>query len=316
MVMNYTKISLTNQSQANEEKVACIGYFDGLHLGHQGLVKKTIELARKYGVKSALITFSPDPWIVIKKMEMEEHLTPLNKRIECAKKLGIDEVIVIDFTEEVSKLPPLEFIQQLLMPLKLKELVCGFDFHYGFKGEGSIETLKKDCEGLFKLSIIDSINDHDEKISTTRIIECLKNGEVKEATTLLGRYYCIEGKVIKGNQKGREIGFPTANIEVTESFVIPKTGVYFGKIRVVDEDYLAMVNIGYNPTFNQVEHPSIEVHILDFEQEIYGKEISLSFIDYLRPEKKFNSVQDLILQLEQDRSQLIEREKRNETETV
>ncbi len=303
--MNYTVLKLGNTVALDGERVACIGYFDGLHLGHQALIKETINQAKLYQCKSALITFSPDPWIVIKKIDKVEHLTPLDKRVALAKEWGIDEVIVIDFTEDVSHLNPKEFIQSILKPCNLKGLVCGFDFHYGFKGEGNVETLKEDAKGSFSVKVIDSINQENEKISTTRIVDLIKNGEISEANRLLGHTYHVDGIVIKGNQKGRTIGFPTANILLEKDFLIPKPGVYSGHIKLDDETYLAMINIGHNPTFNLVQDLSVEAHILNFHGNIYEKQISLYFTKFLREEQKFESLDELIKQLEIDRNAVL-----------
>ncbi|MFV0479694.1 MAG: riboflavin biosynthesis protein RibF [Anaerorhabdus sp.] len=303
MVMDYITLKL-DEINFLEKRVACIGFFDGLHLGHQRLIEKTNQLAKETGCKSSLITFSPDPWEVIKKMDHIEHLTPLNKRVELAKKMGIDEVIVVNFTESVSQLSSESFVKEILIPCNLETLICGFDYHYGFRGQGDSESLQKEAEGTFDVIIVESINQENKKISTTRICECLENGDITEANQLLGRMYEVEGIVISGNQKGREIGFPTANIQLNDSFLLPHPGVYCGKIKLDDTLYIAMINIGHNPTMNLQTKLSLEVHILNFDQSVYGKKISLFFDKFLRYEEKFPTLQELISQLEADRKNI------------
>lgn len=285
-----------------EERVACIGYFDGLHLGHRALIQETLKKAREYNVKSCLITFSPDPWVIIKGLKTVEHLTPLKRRVELAKELGIDEVIVVEFTKELSQLSHQDFVKKVLLPCSLKALVCGFDFHYGYKGLGNTETLLEAAEGHFELAVVSAVNEQEKKISSTRIIEYLKDGKINEANRLLGLEYEIAGSVIHGQKKGRTIGFPTANIQIEKDYLLPKPGVYKGKCRVDGQSYRAMINIGHNPTFNPQQTLSVEAHLLNFEGDIYGKDCTITFLEFLREEKKFSSIQELIQQLEKDKA--------------
>ncbi len=303
--MDYILFNYKKQPIFKENRVACIGYFDGIHLGHRSLIDKTIAIAKEKKCKSALITFSPDPWVIIKGMKDIEHLTSLEQRVSLAKSLGIDEVIVVDFTIEVCHLSSSHFVKEILKPLKLNALICGFDFHYGFKGEGNVQLLRKEAEALFEVFVIDSINRGNEKISTSRISNCLKAGDITQANELLGYPYFVEGNVIKGNQKGRTIGFPTANIQLSKEVLLPKVGVYKGRISFDDKIYVAMINLGHNPTFNYIEQLSMEVHIPNFEDDLYGKVVKVTFLEFLREEIKFETIDQLIGQLEKDRNQVI-----------
>ncbi|MEG0077704.1 bifunctional riboflavin kinase/FAD synthetase [Anaerorhabdus sp.] len=297
--MKVDKISL-NGNKINEPIVACIGYFDGLHLGHRALIEKTIAVAKEKQVESALITFSPDPWVTIKGLKDVQHLTTEKRRIELAEKLGIDRVIVLDFTKPMSELTPTDFIQQVLVPCHLQALICGFDFHYGFKGEGSADSLKVQAASFFEVYTIDSINEDEKKISSSRITEYLEQGEIEHANRLLGYPYELSGIVVHGHKRGREIGFPTANIDVLDELIIPRVGVYAGWTIIQGKKYQSMINIGHNPTFNFSHKLSVESNIFDFNEQIYDQEIKIELISYLRDELKFNSVDDLIEQMNQD----------------
>lgn len=278
--------------------IACIGYFDGLHLGHKKLVDKTLELASKNNLESALITFSPDPWEVIKKEKKLHHITSMKQRINRAASLGIKNIIILNFTPEMASLSPDEFVTKILKPLNINTLICGFDFHFGYKGQGDIQYLQKQDE--MKIEVIECVLMDNEKISSSRIEQLLLNGSVNKANRLLGYHYQVEGTIIHGHKQGRTIGFPTANIALDEDFIIPSPGVYAGYIKVYNKWYKAMINIGHNPTFNLSIPISIEAYILDFNLEIYGKRVVLEFDHFIRSEKKFNNKSNLALQLEQD----------------
>ncbi|MEG0176281.1 bifunctional riboflavin kinase/FAD synthetase [Anaerorhabdus sp.] len=299
--MKVDKISI-NSTKIDAPIVACIGYFDGLHLGHRALINKTIELAKEKNVESALITFSPDPWVTIKGLQNVKHLMTDDRRVELAEKLGIDRIIVLDFTLEMSKLTSNDFVNKVLKPCHLKALVCGFDYHYGFKGEGDANKLKLQAESLFDVFVIDSINEEEKKISSSRITEYLENGEIEHANRLLGYTYEIIGDVIHGHKRGREIGFPTANIDVIDELIVPRVGVYAGWTIIDGVKYKSMINVGHNPTFNYSQKCSVESNIFDFNNEIYGKQVKLQFVKYLRDEIKFNSIEKLIEQMNQDQT--------------
>lgn len=277
--------------------VSCIGYFDGLHLGHQALISKTIEKAKQLNAESALITFDPDPWVIIKGINEVQHLSTMKQRQKLVENMGLDHFIVLDFTKEMSMLDEHGFVELIQRNFHMKAMICGFDFHYGYKGKGNAETL---ANYDFEVICVDSINDSKGKISSTRICECIDEGNMKEAGELLGYPYVIEGKVIHGNAKGTGIGYPTANILSDKEFLLPARGVYAGKVSFDEKSYPAMINIGYNPTFNKRRLLSLEAHLLDFSGDIYDKQVSVSFLDKLRDEKKFSSIDELVKQLDAD----------------
>jgi len=287
----------------DEPIAACIGYFDGLHIGHQELISQTLKHAKIRKIKSAMITFHPDPWVVIKNIDRIQHLTTIQDRIELVEKSGIDYWIVINFTQEVAAYPAESFIENVLCKLPIQVLVYGFDFRFGFRGLGDSTLLHQKGSLCFENVEVAPITTADkQKISTTRISELVVQGEVLQASSLLGRLYSISGIVISGRKKGREIGFPTANLDYPLEYTLPKRGVYIGTAKTNLGTYKAMINIGFNPTFNSRSEISVEAYLLDFNDDLYGQRISISFIQRIRDEQKFACVQELIEQMNHDYS--------------
>ena len=295
--MRIVNVKLGEIRKQKNPVVACIGYFDGMHKGHQALVNATIEKAKELGVESGLITFDPDPWVTLRNEKDVKHITPLQQRINIAVELGIKNIFILNFTKEMAALSPLDFIK-VLDSCNIKALICGFDYHYGQFGKGDIESLKRDAD--FEVVVIDAVSDNEGKISSTRITNLIEEGEVHKAEELLGYAYRVEGYVVHGNAKGRTIGYPTANVSVPSEYLEPKGGVYACFALVDGKKYKAMVNIGHNPTFNYTETMSLEAYILDFSGDLYDKRLKISFKYYLRPEKKFKYIGNLKMQLEQD----------------
>ena len=295
--MRIVNVKLGEIRKQKNPVVACIGYFDGMHKGHQALVNATIEKAKELGVESGLITFDPDPWVTLRNAKDVKHITPLQQRINIAVELGIKNIFILNFTKEMAALSPLDFIK-VLDSCNIKALICGFDYHYGQFGKGDIESLKRDAD--FEVVVVDAVNDNEGKISSTRITNLNEEGEVHKAEELLGYAYRVEGYVVHGNAKGRTIGYPTANVSVPSEYLEPKGGVYACFALIDGKKYKAMVNIGHNPTFNYTETMSLEAYILDFSGDLYDKRLKISFKYYLRPEKKFKYIGNLKMQLEQD----------------
>ncbi len=270
-----------------------IGYFDGVHVAHQKLLTDALHLAKEFNLKSAVVTFYPDPWEVIKEKEFEL-LTSLSDKLNIFKEMNFDYCLVFDFNSfrKVDKDKFLDF----LFDIGCKYLTCGFDFKYGYLGKGDSRDLEKYAN--FKTNVVDKIGDV-EKTSTTMISELIINGNIKKTNELLGRLYSIKGEVIKGRQIGRTLGFPTANIKLDFEYLIPMDGVYIGEISVKDEMYRCLINIGKNPTFD-LQYRSIEVLISEFNDDIYGENVVVYFKDFLRTEIKFSSVEELIEQISED----------------
>ncbi len=298
MVMKTFYVKVGYQTHFEADFVACVGYFDGLHLGHMHLLDACLATAQEKQLKSALITFDPDPWETIHRLTYH-HLTTIEDRVILAEKLGFDYFIVLTFNQEMAKLPAEVFIKDLLNQLPLKHLICGFDFRYGYLGQGNVESLTQ-AERNFALTIIPEITFKQEKISTTRIMKLIEQGEIEQANQLLGYPYQIKGTVSTGRSQGKKIGFPTANIAYHPEYVMPAQGVYAGKIVINQKHYLAMISIGHNPTFNYRQDLTLEVNILDFDLEIYGQAVAVEFWHFLRPQIKFTTVEALIDQLKVD----------------
>ncbi len=296
--MRVINISCTSHNIQRIPLCACIGYFDGMHLGHQALIQKTLEMAEKYECESALITFDPDPWVTIKGINDLHHITTMRQRINLAVSFGIENIVILKFTKEMSEKSPEEFVHEILGQINLKGIVCGFDFHYGFKGQGNSETLKQQAD--FEVSVVDAVSDEYGKISSTRISEAIVNGNMPEANRMLGYEYQIEGRVIHGRHIGTGMGFPTANVGYSKEYILPKKGVYVCYARIGSVFCRAMVNIGHNPTVNYTDKMSLEAHLIDFKGDLYGKMITVYFIQYLRPEMKFRNSDNLVMQLDQD----------------
>lgn len=277
---------------------ACIGYFDGMHKGHQALIAETVAMAKEKNCETAMITFDPDPWVTLKGLKDVKHITTIRQRINKAVSLGIQNIVMLKFTKEMADLSPEDFLHRVLGNLNLQGLVCGFDFHYGSFGKGSSETLKRDAS--YEIRVIGEIDDDLGKISSTRISQCISEGDMAQTYEMLGSYYSIEGVVIHGRQIGREIGFPTANIAYSDEYILPKPGVYACIAYLGKEKYRAMANLGHNPTFNYRQELSLEAYLLDFSGDIYEKNIRLEFVEFLREEMTFHAKENLILQLEQD----------------
>lgn len=269
---------------------AAIGNFDGVHLGH----KLLIEQSKKHKYKSAVVTFYPHPSTVLKNIPNYPLLTPIEHKKLIIDNLNVDYLIVIEFDYKLSRMSVEDFMS-FLISLNIKSIVCGYDFSFGYMGMGSIRDLERNFE-VFEIQkyIIDGI-----RVSSTYIRELLESGDVKRASKLLGRNYSIKGKVIHGNELGRTIGFPTANIEYLNYF-LPKNGVYFVNILIKGKSYYGMCNIGNNPTFNYSENKRLEVNIFDFDEIIYSEVVEVYFIERIRGEKKLNSKEELKSQLAMD----------------
>lgn len=282
-----------------EDIVSAIGFFDGLHIGHLELVKEVKRVSEEKNLKSALMTFDHYPSYVLGFAKSEEWLMSMNDRIELLKESGLDYLFIIVFNKDVASLSCHQFIEDYIIKNNIKHVVCGFDFRFGNKNLGDTQTLKQ-CPHI-SVSVIEEVLYNNEKISSSRIRKELDAGHIREVNTLLGRPYTITGKVIQGRQIGRKIGFPTANIDYS-NYHLPGLGVYAIKVLYKDHYYIGMCNIGYNPTFTSLNIPSLEIHLFDFNEDLYNENIKVYFYDFIRQEIRFNSKEELISQLSKDAS--------------
>ncbi|MFP7494039.1 bifunctional riboflavin kinase/FAD synthetase [Terribacillus saccharophilus] len=286
---------------------AAIGFFDGIHLGHQAVIKRAIDAAQEKQLKSAVITFHPHPSVVLGKADTrEDYLTPLHEKEAILENMGIDYLYLIDFTKELASLTPGNFIERFIDGLAVRHLVSGFDFTYGKKGSGNADTLKEAADQhAFSYEAVAKVENAQEKISSTKIRQLVASGDMEEAVELLGHPLTLTGEVITGDQRGRTIGYPTANIKIGENYFLPKVGVYAVEISVKDKTYAGMANLGFKPTFQQdAVVPNLEVHILDFDEQIYGEDVTVSWRKFIREEVKFNGIEALVAQLDRDKHQI------------
>ena len=283
-----------------EKICAAIGNFDGVHLGHQRLIEECKKQCAEKGYKSAVLTFYPHPSVFLKKMTNYPLLTPLETKTEVISRLGIDYLIVVEFNEELASMTKEEFMTAMHQ-MNIVSCVCGYDFTFARKAEGTIRDLEKE----FEFHEVKKYVYDDVRVSSTLIRELIREGDIHEANRLLGRQYTISGKVRYGSQNGRTIGFPTANINYRNAF-LPKTGVYFVNVIHDGEIYLGMANIGHNPTVNFSDEIKLEVNIFNFDSDIYDQRLDIVFIERIRDEHRFNNLEELKKQLIIDKAQCLE----------
>lgn len=278
--------------------VMALGFFDGVHLGHQKVIKAAKKKADEWGYQSAVMTFDPHPSVVLSKEKKEaSYITPIHKKIKCVEELGIDVLYIVKFDKNFADVQPQDFVDQYIIGLHVKHVVAGFDYSYGKFRKGTMETLPLHGRGEFTQTTIGKMENDGEKISSTKLRELINNGKVAEIPKILGRIYTVEGVVVHGAERGRTIGFPTANILVDREYLLPPGGVYGVRIKVRDKWYEGMCNIGNNPTFTDEKRLKVEVYILDFQDSIYDERIEIEWYFHIRDEKKFNDVEQLIEQL-------------------
>lgn len=301
-------IAIKHPHQFNQddfpELVMALGFFDGIHKGHQAVIATAKDIANRTNRKSAMMTFDPHPSVVLgKKSNDVRYITPMDDKIEIVESLGMDYLFVIHFCEEFASVTPEQFVNQYLVGLNVRHVVAGFDYTYGRFGEGTMETLPTYAKDRFTQTVIDEQILDDEKISSSKIRKTLKVGNFSEFYHLVGRYYVTKGHVIHGEKRGRQLGFPTANVEVSDSYIFPATGVYAVRILIEGRWYQGVCNVGFKPTFHeeQPEFPSVEVHALDFNGDIYGAEVVVEWHIRLRSEQKFSGLEELVRQIQTDK---------------
>jgi riboflavin kinase/FMN adenylyltransferase len=281
--------------------VATIGNFDGVHLGHQKIFHRVKEAASSIKGTSVVITFHPHPMVVLAPEREVKLLTPLDEKLRLIETMGINVTVLIDFNRDFAKMEPEDFVKDILLQrLGIVHLLIGQNYRFGRGKRGNTELLRRLGRRYgFKVNVIRNLRINGQTVSSSRIRQLLSWGRVCEAAMLLGRAYSIHGKVIRGAGRGAEVlGIPTANIS-TPYEIVPREGVYAVKVRIGDELYDAVANIGKNPTFG-LKEPSYEVHILDFNDNILGRDIKVYFIDRLRGERKFQGPKQLKEQILRD----------------
>ncbi|MBK9321466.1 MAG: bifunctional riboflavin kinase/FAD synthetase [Bdellovibrionaceae bacterium] len=283
--------------------VVSIGNFDGIHLGHQNLLKQALAEGEVGRLPVVVMTFNPHPVSILYPEKKIQRLFDFRDQREQLSKLGVSFLIEQEFTQNFAQLTAADFVQFFLIEkLKTQTLVVGYDFSFGTKREGTVEFLRKICEKMkVKLVVVPPYFLGDEVVSSSRVREQLREGAVEAARDLLGREFYLRGLVRHGEARGRTIGVPTANMTPTVDFV-PRKGVYVTRTHLRQQWHYSITNIGFNPTFvsNLVPQVKAETHILDFNEDIYGQEIQVDVLKFLRDEKKFSDIQSLVAQIRVD----------------
>lgn len=287
-----------------DNAVATIGTFDGVHYGHQKIIKRLCELAKSTGGESVILTFFPHPRMIIDPENQDLKLiNTIDEKIKILSELGVDHLIITPFTRDFSNLSPTEYIKNILVDtIGIKQLIVGYDHRFGKDRKGGLQELEMLAKQFdYKIEEIAEQDVDDVGVSSTKIRKALLNGAVALAANYLGYNFSIHGRVIKGDKIGRTIGFPTANIFLEETYkLIPSDGIYAVTIDMGNESYKGMAYIGQRPTINGMTR-NIEVNIFDFNKEIYGQYITMTFLEFLRHDVKFTGLETLKIQLHQDK---------------
>ncbi len=279
-----------------------IGMFDGVHLGHQSIIKKLSSISKEKKLESAILTFWPHPRIIFNPNDDLKLLNSIEEKTYLLEKNNVQNLFLKAFDEDFRNLTGEEFVQQILIEkLNVKHLIIGYDHTFGKNKSGDFNLLKKmSAEFGFEVEQVEAVDFHDKHISSTQIRNALSEGKIKEANEMLGYDYSISGTVIHGKKIGRTIGYPTANIEVNPIKILPKKGAYIVDVFVKNQHLKGMLSIGTNPTIGE-NNISVEVYILDFDDDIYGEQISVNFRDFLHDEIKFESLEKLVERLDEDK---------------
>ena len=285
-----------------DEVVMVLGFFDGVHRGHQKVIETGKKVAQERGLKLAVMTFNQHPSIVFQKVlpENMKYLNSLEQKERLMEKQGVDILYVIEFTSAFAHLAPQEFVDQYIVGLHAKVAVSGFDYTYGPKDIADVAHLPGYAKSRFEIATVSKEELDGEKISSTRIRDLMEQGKMEEVTELLGYVYETDGTVVHGDARGRLLGFPTANIKVKSTVRLPRIGVYAVKIQIGDNWHIGMGSIGHNDTFGDGRDLTVEVYILNFHQDIYGEQVTVRWNHYLRDQVKFDGAESLIVQLKQD----------------
>ena len=288
--------------------VLTIGTFDGVHIGHQKIIKRLVEVSKIKNLTPSLLTFFPHPRMVLQKDANIKLINTIDEKKDILKQFGISNLVIKEFTKESSRLTAEDFVKNILVDhLKAKHIIIGYDHHFGRNRNANIEDLKqfgKDFD--FEVEEISKQDINDVAVSSTKIRAALQEGDIKTANTYLGYNFMLTGKVIDGKKLGKTINYPTANLYIKETYkLIPKHGVYVVKSNIDNKDVFGMMNIGYNPTVNG-KHQTIETHFFDFNKNLYGKNLKIELLQRLRDEQKFSSVEELQSQLHIDKKNALE----------
>lgn len=301
----YTHIS---QLKGISKPVITIGTFDGVHHGHTAILHQVVAHAKAVGGTSVLLTFEPHPRKVIFPNEPLGIITPLQKKLQLIRETGIEHILVVPFTKEFAALSATEYIQQFLVgPLHPHSIIIGYDHHFGHDRKGNIDLLRQYAPQYgYEVVEISAQLIQQAAVSSTRIRKAIVAGHIEEANAMLGRQYSLQGRVMHGNKLGRTLGYPTANLQPTDADqVVPGIGIYAVRVGYNDQTYGGMMSIGMNPTVTDTTHLKLEVNIFNFDLDVYGQTMEITFVKHLRDEQKFNSLEQLTAQLALDKMEAL-----------
>ena len=287
---------------SEKESILTIGTFDGVHIGHNKILKRLIQDSKKNNLSSLVMTFFPHPRMILNKSHEIKMIDTIDEKINLLEKTGLDNLIIHPFDNNFSKIRAKEFVEEILVKkLKIKEIIIGYDHKFGKDREASVEDLKKfGKDYMFTVKEIPAQEIDSIAISSTKIRNAILNGEIEKCNKFLGRNFILTGKVVYGDGLGKKIDFPTANIEIKETYkIIPKNSVYLVKTKINSNTYFGMMNIGVRPTVGGT-NKSLEIHFFNFKDNIYGKNVSIEIIKKIRDEEKFSSIDQLKIQLKKD----------------
>jgi len=292
---------LADAEEIIKSSVVALGNFDGVHKGHQELIKTAVELARQKNISSVVFTFANHPLNVLKGETVVKNIMDLNEKARVMEDLGVDYMVNIQFNNTIMKSEPEFFVKRFLLKnLNMKHAVCGFNYTFGYKAMGNSNMLTKLGEELgFGVTVIPELQISGQTVSSTRIRKLISEGKMKEYLDCTGRFYIIEGKVVEGEKNGRKMGFPTANLSLSDEYALPLNGVYVTKTYVNNIEFKSVTNVGVKPTIGAFKK-NAETHIFGYEGDLYGQDLKVEFIDMLRPEKKFDNMEDLASQITKD----------------
>lgn len=288
----------------DKEFSVAIGFFDGLHEGHQAVIQRAIDTSKQLDVLPAVMTFNPHPSHLFSGEKGKiGYITPLEEKKRILNEMGIDTLFIVTFDRGLADLTPEEFVDQVLKKLNVRHVTAGFDFTFGAKGKGTMDQMASLANGAFGTTQVEKVAENDEKISSTRIRKLLAEGDVAKTASLLGRPFRSIGKVVDGDKRGRQLGFPTANIIPGAELIVPQNGVYAVRFTVDGTTYDGVCNIGVKPTFDHPDEArkTIEVNVFNFDGDLYGKQGIVDWIAHIRPEQKFDSIEMLKNQIAKDK---------------
>lgn len=291
---------ILNKLKSNENLAIALGFFDGVHLGHKAVINAAVDYAKKNNIKSAVVTFRQSPYVALNNVK-PNYIITLEEKIKAIKKLGVDYLYLSDFTEDLAKQTASDYLKNLVDDLHPKMIATGFNHYFGYNKSGGVDYLRlMQQEYGYEFKEINPIKLNEYVISSTAIRKALSNGDIPKANSMLGYRFYVKNEVIKGRQIGRTIGFKTANLKMPEKMINIPDGVYAVEVEVLGKKHMGIANFGSNPTVTDDSQKLLEVHIIDFNQDIYGELVKVSFLVKIRNEKKFQSLTELKAQIEKD----------------